>query len=96
MVDLLSGHREPNDVGMGTLGGVAGDAQSLFDAEVLDRGDEDATFDPGLAARVVDTAGDPAEVLLVTEADERRMVGRGRELDIDRTFARATAQIFET
>ena len=90
---LVAGHREADDVRVGVLGGVAGDAERLLDPEVAHGRDEDAALDAGIAASLVDPARDPVPVLLVAQADERRVVGRGGQLDVDRAAACARAQI---
>ena len=92
-VGLVAGHREAHDVGVRMLGGMARDSQRLLDAEVAHRGDQDASLDPELGPGVVDTRRDPVPVLLVAQADERGMVWRGGELDVDGAAARAVAQV---
>ena len=90
---LVAGHREADDVGVGALGGVAGDAERLLDPEVAHGRDQDPSLDPGVAPGVVDSAGDAGEVLLVAQPDERGVVGRRGQLDVDRAASARTAQV---
>src|SRR4051794_5723093 len=90
---LVARHLEADDVGVGALGGVAGDPDRRLDAEVPDAREEDPGLDAVLGAGGVDPRRDPVEVLGVGEADERRVVGGGDELDIDRALGGAGAQV---
>jgi hypothetical protein len=78
---------------MGPFGGITGDVERRLDAEVAHAGDEDAALDAGLLACVVDPARDAVDVLLVREAHEPRVVGRGGELHVDRALARASGEV---
>ena len=73
---------------------MAGDAERLLDPEVAHGRDQDPPLDTGVAAGVVDPARDPIPVLLVAQPNQRGMVGRGGELDVDRAPATTPAQVF--
>ncbi len=95
VVRLVACHREAHDVGVRALRRVARHPQRGLHAEVANAGDQDATLDAvlGVIARVVDPARDAVDVLLVREADELRVVGRRRELDVDCSLACALDQV---
>ena len=75
---LVAAHAEAGDVRMRALDRAAGDLAGLLGAEVADAAHDDAGLDAGLRARVVDALGERGEVLLVGEADLRRVVGASR------------------
>src|SRR6185312_9720526 len=50
-------------------------------------------LDAVLGAGRVDAGRDPFEVLLVGEPDERRVIGRGDQLDVDRALGRARREV---
>ena len=74
-------------------GGVARHPHGSLDAEVAHGRDQDAGFDAVVGASVVDAAGDPLQVLLVAQADELRVVGRGDQLDVDGAVAGAACEV---
>src|SRR3954470_7023087 len=90
---LVAGHLEADDVRVRARGGVAGDPQRLLDAEVADAREEDPRLDAVTGAGVVDPGRDPGEVVLVREADERGVVGRGDQLDVDRALRGARGEV---
>jgi hypothetical protein len=92
---LVARHLEARRRRDGRLAAVAGDAQRLVDTEVADAGQQDARLDAVGLARAVDPGRDPREVLLVGEADERGMVGRGDQLDVDRAVRGAAREVLE-
>ena len=91
---LVAGHREADNVRMGVLGAVPGDAQCLLDPEVAHGRDQDPPLDAGVAAGVVDPARDPVPMFLVAQPDERGVVGGSRQLDVDSAPAGTRAQVF--
>ena len=90
---LVAGELEAHDVRVAVPGEPARERLRRLDAVVAHRRGEDPRLDPVVAAGVVDSRGDPAEVLGVGQPDRVGVAGRRDQLDVDAALApRTTAR----